>query len=129
MTRRTLAIVSIVSAVSLSVAVRAARSGPTVTLEKARADAAAKAYALHAAQLKSGTGKPESVYQWSLRWMQSEGSGAQAADAHLDRMKKLEAEVSTMAGMGTASPADVAAAAYYRADAEILARSAHATKP
>ncbi len=106
MTRRTLAIVSLVSAVSLSVAVRAARSGPAATLEKARTDAAAKAYALHAAQLKSGTGavvdvEPHKREKWVVS---AEGKGLDfAVAARRIRAAVREARVTPHTGMGARS--------------------------
>jgi hypothetical protein len=73
-----------------------------------------------------GKSESENVYRWSRRWMESElptvhtrTERIAAAQSHLDRMKRLEAEV---IGDGTRSlirPAELSATQYYCAEAEI----------
>lgn len=103
-----------------------ARSGgapatSTTALEKARSEAAAKAYDLHEKLYSAGTGSLEDVYLWSRRWCEAEGGpkNAAAADVHYKRMVVLDAVVKVKANMGAATQADVAAAAFYRAEAEL----------
>lgn len=127
--RRRYAVLSLCVAVGLAGFVRSARSGPAPTnWEKARTDAAQKAYALHRSQLDAGMSKPESVYLWSVRWADAEGAKPAAVDQHLDRMKLLEAAIDKAAKAGTATSADVAAASWYRAEAEVWSARAHASK-
>jgi hypothetical protein len=127
--RRRYAVLSLCIAVGLASFVRSARSGPAPTnWEKVRSDAAQKAYALHKAQLDAGTSKPENVYLWSTRWADAEGAKAAAVDQHLDRMKQLEAAVDKAFKAGVATAADMAAANYYRAEAEAWSARAHGAK-
>ncbi len=66
--------------------------------------------------------KPGEAHAWSIRWMSAEremgGKGAEAVDEHLERMKKLEQTVRPMAPEFV-HPADVSAAAFWVAEAEI----------
>jgi hypothetical protein len=95
---------------------------------KARAEAAGKAF--EAVRKRSTVDPvafdPEKLYRWSRRWMEAEqeSSGTKearvaAAEAHLERMKKLEGVVKQLAEKGGfAGAADVAAQTYFRLDAE-----------
>jgi hypothetical protein len=116
------AAITIAVLLSLGLLVGTASSGPAIDWNKERTDAAAKAYAFTRAQLDGGLARPEQVYVWSLRWCESEGCSGKAADAHLDRMKQLEAKVSELFKGGLASQAEVAGAAYYQSDARLRAK-------
>ena len=116
------AAIAIAVLLSLGLLVSTASSGPATNWNKERTEAATKTYGLVRAQLDGGLARPEQVYVWSLRWCESEGCSGKPADAHLDRMKQLEAKVADMFKAGLANQADVAGAAYYRADAELRAK-------
>jgi hypothetical protein len=70
----------------------------------------------------------DALYLWSRRWMEAQREVASskaertaAAEAHLERMRKWEKLVVGAKGAGGFySPTDVAAAEYYRLDAEAL---------
>lgn len=108
-------------------------SGPSTSqLVAARADAASKAYGAHEALHKTGRATSEMVYAWSVRWFEAQGGakgGAAPADRHLRRMQALEATVKGQGASGLASGADVAGAAYYRAEAELWAAEARGKGP
>src|SRR5262249_37324872 len=92
---------------------------------RARAAAASKAFALANPGFAAGMTTAEAVCAWSLRWYQAEkalGNG-KAASEHLSRMQAIEGEVTAKSKAGAASALDAATAAYFRADAEVLAAS------
>lgn len=100
----------------------AAPSAPDPASQKARVDAAQKAYGLAEAQHQAGTATVEAVYTWSRRWAEAQrasGVGAAMAD-HGKRMKSLEAAVKAKVGAGAASALDAQAAAYFVAEADAL---------
>jgi len=73
----------------------------------------------------------EHIYQWSWRWQEAQraASGNQAArieacQAHLERMKTLEARWKKMFEQRFVARYEVSAATYYRAEAEKLLREA-----
>jgi hypothetical protein len=96
---------------------------------RARAEAAAKVYKgiLERRQVDaSAVTDPDRLYQWSQRWMEAEqelsdkkDDRIRAAEAHLDRMKKVE---TTLTGLlkkaHTVTPGDAAAATFFRLEAE-----------
>ncbi len=68
----------------------------------------------------------EHPYVWSVRWLNVERALSKkpadritAAEAHLDRMKKLEAIAQNLAKAGAALGFHATAAEYYRLEAEI----------
>jgi len=127
--RRKYVLVSLCLAIASAALVRSARSGPAPTnWEKARSDAAQKAYTQYRAQLDSGLSKPEQVYLWSTRWADAEGAKAAAVDAHLDRMKQLELAIEKSVKAGIANAADLTAANYFRAEAELWSARVHGAK-
>jgi hypothetical protein len=127
--RRKYVVLSLCMSVAAAVFVRSARSGPAPTnWEKARSDSAQKAYTLYRAQLDSGLSKPEQVYLWSMRWADAEGAKVAAVDAHLDRMKSLEGAVDKAVKAGLMYSADLSAASFYRAEAELWSARAHGAK-
>lgn len=70
---------------------------------------------------------PEARYQWSRRLMDSEigvkpdaSSRSAAITAHVERMKALAAEAEKGYRSGALSELQMAATAYYRAEAEVL---------
>jgi hypothetical protein len=99
-------------------------AGSNPRLVQARLDAAAKVYPAVRARYDTGAGDLDAVYTWSTRWFEAEravGGGAAAAQAHLQRMKALEAAVAARVQSGNATSADALAAGYYRAEAEVWA--------
>ena len=75
--------------------------------------------------LQSGTANLERAYTWSRRWMEADQEFSDktedkiaAAQAHVDRMRKIEAYVRAQAELQSATAADVAATIYYRLEAE-----------
>lgn len=69
----------------------------------------------------------DEIYVWSKRWMMAEwdlnlqaGDGAKSVSAHLERMANLEKSIILASKNGSAAPADVAAAKYYRIEAELM---------
>jgi hypothetical protein len=68
---------------------------------------------------------PEMVYLWSRRWMEADREVAQtraarlaAVEGHLARMRDWEKQMTVAKGQGVAAAMDVAAAEFYRLDAE-----------
>jgi hypothetical protein len=126
---------AIALALAASFSLGAAWSGAspsTTQLTQERVDAASKAFTQYEAQYKSGMTAVESVYVWSVRWHDAQGgkkAGAGPASDHLKRMQALEATVTSRQKAGMASGADAAAAAYYRAEAELWAVEARGGKP
>lgn len=119
-------------AASVSLAAWSAAGSSRAQLAQARVDAASKAFAAYESAHRVGTAPADSVYTWSVRWLDAQGgvkAGAGPADEHLKRMQGLEGAVKTKAQAGMASQADAAAAAYYRAEAELWAADAHGIKP
>jgi len=92
----------------------------TASLKQARVVAAAEAYALYAAHYKSGGAALDSVYAWSSRWRDALGKAGN--EAHLKRMRALTTEVQAKHAAGMATSADLAAARYYVAEAELWTR-------
>lgn len=90
-----------------------------------RVTAATKVYTGTLAFLKSGRATSESVYTWSVRWLDAElanGKPAKQAFAdHLVRMTSLESDLAKAVQAGTASTLDGDAAAYFKLEAEIWA--------
>jgi hypothetical protein len=87
--------------------------------------AAKEAYEWHYALWQIGAGDPESVYRWSVRWMDAEVSDAvrpiecmAAASAHLQRMECLYARVKLIHDKSSGSSDPVAAVRYYVAEAK-----------
>jgi hypothetical protein len=109
-------------------------AGRTALL-KARVDAARKAYgaareALEQSKRIDGSillvGKPEEVYTWSVRWLsgQQDMSAKKedrvaALEDHLKRMKELQHRVTKQNQGGLVSSVEIAATAWYVAEAEL----------
>jgi hypothetical protein len=95
---------------------------------KARAEAAAKLYQgmLDRAKVDPGAAlDPEKLYQWSRRWTEAEQELSDkkkdrvtAAEAHLERMKKLEDYFKQLLEKKLVSPVEPAAQTYFRLEAE-----------
>ena len=133
MTPRTLA-----AAAVLALALPVARADDLTDNAKACAAAAADAYESTFKRLVEAA--PDSaagvdpLYQWSLRWMTAEQDASDkkedriaAAEAHLERMKKVEDRVKTMHRVGILFMKDEQAAKFYRLEAErqvLLAKAA-----
>lgn len=71
------------------------------------------------------TADAEETYRWSVRWMEAEQatttdliSRRSAREAHVKRMQELEKHVKQKYQAGEVAESDVAAAEFYRADAE-----------
>ena len=95
-------------------------------LLRVRLDSAKEAYDLAEALYRQGKGEPETIYRWSHRWLTAQqalaGTKAErtaAAEAHLDRMKRLEEVAKATVRVGMASPLDERAAKFYVAEAEV----------
>lgn len=99
-----------------------------LTNAKARAEAASKVYrgTLERWKVDPNTQlDPEKLYQWSRRWMEAEQDLSDkkedrtaAAEAHLERMKKLETLFKQYFEKKLITPAEVAAQTFFRLDAE-----------
>lgn len=86
--------------------------------------AAQRAFKLYEASYRAGNGSIESAYIWSRRWLDSERvPNRQAAKNHMARMQALEAEAKKRVAAGATTEADVAAAAFYVAEASELVSS------
>jgi hypothetical protein len=71
--------------------------------------------------------RADELYLWSKRWMTAEwdlnlpaGEGAKAVKAHFDRMTDLENFTITLRQANQVAEPDVAAATYYRIEAELM---------
>ncbi|HEV3341594.1 MAG TPA: hypothetical protein VG125_14605 [Pirellulales bacterium] len=67
----------------------------------------------------------EDVYTWSKRWMTAAqdlnpGEAAKAVRAHFDRMSELENSAKLLEKSNLVPKAEVEAARYYRAEAELM---------
>ena len=119
-------------AIGVVVTLAPARSaGPRAQLVQARADAAAKAFSAHEADYRAGRATLDSLYAWSVHWFEAQGGKGSAGPAgeHLKRMQALEAQVKARYQAGATSAGDVAAAEYYRAEAELWLYDAQGGKP
>ena len=111
------------------------KSVSTRKLAEERVSAARNAYEAVWARFKPfdlSKGDGEDVYRWSRRWMEAERKMAKseaervaAVQGHADRMKKLEQEVQ-MYARGTIPFQQLAAAQFYRAEAELWLKAENA---
>jgi hypothetical protein len=68
----------------------------------------------------------DEIYLWSKRWMTAEwdlglqAGAAKGVKAHLERMRDLEDITTKLHAAGQVPASDVAAAAYYRTEAELM---------
>jgi RNA polymerase sigma factor (sigma-70 family) len=109
-----------------------------VALQKEKLHSVEQLYAIRIQRVRAGTdSRPEDLYAWSKRWLESEqevnpGRDAhlKALRAHLERMKELEALIRERveAGVKNFTPADLWAAVYAHQEAEIWLRKAEAEK-
>jgi hypothetical protein len=91
-------------------------------------EAAQSAYEIHKLLYQRGAdATEEDVYVWSKRLMMAErdlnpaaGEAAKAVQAHLERMDQLEAITKARREAARATGGDVAAAKYYRTEAELM---------
>jgi hypothetical protein len=92
-------------------------------LAKDKVTAAEQVYQGTLAGLKTGRAVAESVYTWSVRWLDAElatGKAAKQAFAdHLARMTSLEADLAKSVQTGQAAPTEHAAATYFKLEAEL----------
>ena len=120
-------------AMGVVVTLAPARSaGPRAQLVQARADAAAKVFQLQERDYQQGRGTLDSLYGWSVRWFEAQGgkgAGAGPAGDHLKRVQAIEAQVKSRYQAGMASGTEVAAAEYFRSEAELWALDAQGGKP
>jgi hypothetical protein len=85
---------------------------------------AQKAHASADAKFDAGAGDVEAVYRWSVRWYQaSKASDPNAAGAHAKRMRDLAGEVGNRFTTGMATAADVDAAAFFAAEADLWVKN------
>jgi hypothetical protein len=115
----------LVGALALRSPSPAAPAAGAAKLATARAEAAGAAFEAVKASSATGRDLAETVYTWSVRWLTAQlDAGARPAAAladHLQRMKELEAAVTTRFQSGLAAKTDTLAATYYRAEAELWA--------
>jgi hypothetical protein len=104
-------------------------------LRKEKLEAASEAYRLQMQMFKQGGNfNLDRLYSWSLRWLEAAREVDPKADpvpllqAHLDRVRELEAMVEAHFKAGMATRADILTATYYRLDAQILLEQARAKK-
>lgn len=71
------------------------------------------------AGLDAGSTRPSEVYDWSVRWMRADLDAhvANAAQAHVERMRALQASVHTRVAAGILASSDELACQYYVAEA------------
>ena len=133
MTTRLLALAAL--ALGLAAAAPVARADDKTDNARLRADAARRVYeslwipsslkTLDGKGIQGGTANLDRAYLWSRRWMEAEQELSDktegkiaAAQAHLDRMRKVEDYVKVQVELRSATAADVAAQEYYRLEAE-----------
>lgn len=133
MTTRILALLALTF--GLTATTPAARADEKTDNAKARADAARRVYeslwdpssqkGLGDKTIQSGTITLDRAYTWSHRWMEAAEQAADktedkiaAVQAHVDRMRKVEAYVKVQLEKQSATAADMAAQEYYRLAAE-----------
>ncbi len=133
MTTRILALLALT--LGLAATAPAARGDERTDNARARADAARRVYeslwnpssqkGIGDKTLQSGVSNLDRAYVWSHRWMEAAEEAADktadkiaAVQAHLDRMRKVEAYVKAQRERQSATDADMAAQEYYRLEAE-----------
>ena len=117
------------SVVALAFALLTATAAPALagpSKAEARVAAAAAAFATAQTRMAAGAAPVDIVYTWSVRWLDAQrelplkGKAlAAAAQAHLERMTALTAQVGAAVDRGAAPAADREAAAYYQLEAEL----------
>ena len=117
--------VLLVLALSLAGAVRVSGDASPSGAQRARVDAAARAWALAEADYEAGRATLDSVYLWSRRWLDAErddkGRAPQSAlTAHQQRMQSLESLIRARQAQSTATALDAAAAEFYARESETL---------
>ncbi|HVK74672.1 MAG TPA: hypothetical protein VM734_15190, partial [Kofleriaceae bacterium] len=99
---------------------------PSATLAAARVSHAATAHTLAVRAWRAGLASVDAACAWSARWLRAQHDQTLDAVAwthaladHASRMRTLETEAARRHASGTATTADVEAAADYRAEAEL----------
>ncbi len=119
---------AVIALVALVLATTApALAAPTqAQLQKERSETAEKVYQASILALKTGKATTEVVYQWSVRWAESEFDRAtmarlkkQALVEHAARMLALETEAAKQQAAGLSRVMDTDAATYYRIEADL----------
>jgi hypothetical protein len=89
----------------------------------ARAAAAGRVYAAALVSYAAGTLPLDTVYLWSVRWLEAERAAGTpvAAAEHLRRMQELELRVRQRTAAGVAPALEKVAVEYYRLEAEAWA--------
>ena len=110
---------------ALAFALALALASPTAAQDDSRGALAHQLYDRAVAGLSAGTTTPSQVYEWSVRWMRADLDArvANAVQAHVERMRALEASVRSRVAAGVLGSADGLACRYYVAEA--LAWLAH----
>lgn len=123
MTPRVLALSALLVACA---ATSQAQARPAAEIRQAKVDAASRAHAGASTAYSVGTATLETVYLWSVRWLEAERASSRkaadrraAAERHLARMDTLAAEVTKRVAAGMAPPTDSDAVTFYRAEAEL----------
>ncbi len=114
------------AAVALVALVTTAPASADPGRAEARVATAAKIYEAIHARLAVGAVPVDSVCAWSVRWLDAQREQplkgkalAAAAQAHLERMTALEAEVTKAVAAGTMAAVDREIAGYCRLEAEL----------
>jgi len=120
---RTIVLALCASLAAPSSTVEAAPPTPA-ELMKERVAVAEKAFRTASAQHQAGMTAIETVYLWSVRWLDaaieaSPKAAKQALADHLKRMADLEAEAQKMFKSGTVNSLGTDSAYYYRIEAEL----------
>lgn len=110
----------------VAVVLGAATAADTADLMKTKVATAKVTFEVTVRAVSEGKADAEKVYLWSRRWMEARRDGsdkpadrAAAAEAHRDRMKELRKTAESQYNTGKTTPADVLAADFYVAEAEL----------
>ncbi|MEZ6183706.1 MAG: hypothetical protein R3F62_01705 [Planctomycetota bacterium] len=71
-------------------------------------------------RLEAGSGSVEEYARWSWRAAETGDESAEPFKAHLNRMRRLEADMQKRVKAGAATEADVAFVRYHRLEAELI---------
>ncbi len=111
--------ISMAAALALLCLAAAPATPPVSNAAAERAASARRAYELASSRYSTGAGVLNDVAEWSLRW--AEADPGEGKRGHLERRAGLLEQVQSRYEAGTVGAIDVAAATYWRADAEIRA--------
>ena len=117
----------------VAAAARPADADTPASWARARAEAGAKTFDMAWLYYSEDRIDADKVYRWSRRLWEADRAAAttkderaQASDAHLGRMLKLEAKITKIRRLGFGNSLDVLEAEYYRKEAEFWRAEAQA---